>query len=118
MPPRPQKSSASAHDPVALGDVLSQLFATRGYGRIQGDRQVRQIWQEIVGEETGGQTRVTGVKNGVLNVGVANSPLLSELAGFRKSEILARLKSEHADLRIRDIKFRLETRADRKQRTD
>lgn len=118
MPPRSQKSPASAHDPAALGDVLSQLFATRGYGRIQGDRQVREIWQSVVGRETGEQTRVTSVKNGVLNVGVASSTLLSELAGFRKSEILARLKSEHADLRIRDIKFRLESRADRKQSTD
>lgn len=94
-------------EPHALGDVLSQLFALRGYGRVRGDRQLHDIWREVAGEMIARQTRVSGVKNGVLQVGVANSALLSELASFHKFSLLERLQADHPQLRLRDIKFKL-----------
>lgn len=94
-------------DPQPLGDVLSHLFALRGYGRVQGDRQLHDAWRSAAGEQIARQTRVTGVKNGILQVGVASSALLSELAAFHKWSLLDRLRSEHPQLRINDIKFRL-----------
>lgn len=110
MPLRSRKPERSPAEPVALGDALSQLFATRGYGRIQGDRQIREVWANVVGDDIQRQTRVSGIKNGVLHVGVDNSAVLSELVGFQKSEILGKLQHAYPDLRIRDIKFRLESR--------
>jgi hypothetical protein len=89
---------------------LSQLFAARGYGRVQADRQLRTVWQQVAGDEIAGQTRVGGIKGGVLHVGVANSALLGELVSFLKAELLRKMNAEHAELRVRDIKFRLESR--------
>ncbi len=90
-----------------LGDVLSQLFALRGYGRVRGDRQLHDVWREVAGEQIASQTRVAGIRNGVLQVGVASSALLSELAAFHKFSLLERLQAEHASLRIKDLKFKL-----------
>lgn len=104
---RMERSSRTRQEPQALGDVLSQLFAMRGYGRVRGDRQLQEVWSEVAGEVIAKQTRVTGVKNGVLQVGVANSGLLSELASFHKYSLLERLQGDHPQLNLRDIKFRL-----------
>ena len=97
----------SRKEPPRVGDVLSQLFALRGYGRVRGDRQLHDVWREIAGETIAKQTRVSGVKNGVLQVGVASSALLSELAAFHKASLLERLQSEQPLLKVRDIKFKL-----------
>lgn len=94
-------------DPQPLGVVLSQLFALRGYARVQGDRQLHAIWREVAGEKIAAQTKVAGLKNGVLQVGVSSSALLQELQSFHKFSLLDALERDHADLRIRDIKFRL-----------
>jgi predicted nucleic acid-binding Zn ribbon protein len=101
------RTHSSRKEPAPLGDVLSQLFALRGYGRVRGDRQLHDVWRQIAGEQIAGQTRVAGVKNGVLQVGVASSALLSELAAFHKFSLLERLQREHAQLKIKDIKFKL-----------
>jgi predicted nucleic acid-binding Zn ribbon protein len=101
------QTSQSRRDPQALGDVLSQLFALRGYGRVRGDRQLHEVWREVAGETIARQTRVSGVKNGVLQVGVANAGLLSELASFHKFSLLERLRSDHPQLKVKDIKFKL-----------
>lgn len=90
-----------------VGDVLSQLFALRGYGRVRGDRQLHDVWRAAAGEAIAKQTRVAGVRNGVLQVGVASAALLSELAGFHKASLLERLQSDHPQLNVRDIKFKL-----------
>lgn len=94
-------------EPDPLGNVLSQLFALRGYGRVQGQRQLSEHWQEAVGAETAALTKVLGLKNGVLQVAVANAPLMNELASFRKGEILEAMRSQAAGLKVREIKFKL-----------
>ena len=93
--------------PQQLGDVLSQLFALRGYDRPQAGRQLQEIWTQIAGDAIASQTKVQGVKNGVLQVSVTSSGMLQELDGFHKCSLLERLTTEHSDLRIRDLKFRL-----------
>jgi len=109
MNPGPKHRSRpyDTSEPDALGAVISRLFAVRGYGRIQADRQLHSAWKTIVGEEVARQTRVLGLKNGVLQIGVSNSALLSELASFRKQELMEQLKTEQPQLRLRSLKFLL-----------
>ncbi|HEU5118053.1 MAG TPA: DUF721 domain-containing protein [Isosphaeraceae bacterium] len=94
--------------PAALGDVLGELFASRGYGRLRAVGALEAAWSEAVGEPACRQTRVAGLKHGVLTVTVAYPALLEELAAFRKSELLAALR-RHEDLagRLQDIRFRV-----------
>ena len=49
------------------------------------------------------------IRRGVLFVAVDHAPLLSELAGYYRQAILDKLSSQHGDLKIRDLKFKLDS---------
>lgn len=94
--------------PAALGDVLGELFASRGYGRLREAGALEAAWNEAVGEPAARQTKVSGLRHGVLTVLVAYPALLEELAAFRKAELLASLrKNDGLAGRIQDLRFRV-----------
>ena len=93
--------------PHALGDVLSNLFAERGYGRLQAVGELEAAWTGAVGELGARQTQLGGVRRGVLNVTVAHPALLEELASFQKPHLLATLRREVPGTPILDIRFRV-----------
>ena len=74
---------------------------------MQGNSQLVAIWKQVVDERTAERTKVLGLKRGVLEVGVTNSALLNELVSFQKTVLLDRLKAEHPEQNIKDIRFRL-----------
>jgi len=94
-------------DPQPLSAALSELIARRGFARVQGNSQLVTIWKQVVDERTAERTKVLGLKRGVLEVGVTNSALLNELVSFHKTGLLDRLKAEHPEQKIKDIRFRL-----------
>jgi len=100
-----RRQGRSASDPEALGSVLSRLFAARGYGRVQAATEMQTLWAEIAGERVAGETRVLGLKNGILTIGVNSTPLMSELAAFHRENLLAQLQARRGSS-IRDLKFR------------
>lgn len=93
--------------PKALSDILGDLFAARGYGRLRGQKELEEAWNAAVGEPACRQTRIGEVRRGVLNVTVAHSTLLEELAAFRKSSLLAALRQDAPGTVIHDIRFRV-----------
>ena len=93
--------------PKPLGDVLSNLFAERGYGRLQAVGELEAAWNTAVGEVGARQTQIGGVRGGVLNVTVAHPALLEELASFQKPQLLAVLRREIPGTPILDIRFRV-----------
>lgn len=97
-------------EPKAVGELLSELFALRGYGKVQSSRQLQEIWAEVVGQDIADLTRAVAIRNGVLQVAVSNSALLSELASFRKQEFLEEFRLRYADLKVRDMKFKLRSK--------
>jgi len=91
--------------------LVSRLIQMRGYNRPQGDAELRELWASIAGEPIVSGTRVMGLRNGVLTVGVSSSALLSELSAFHHERLLEALQAKHGK-RIRDLKFkRLTTRS-------
>jgi hypothetical protein len=105
--PQSRRVPYDTSEPESLGGVLSKLFALRGLGRPQAQRQLQELWQRAAGPELDSQTRVLHLKNGVLHVAVSNSALLGELAAFRKTELLQALAADTAPIRVRDLKFKL-----------
>lgn len=103
--PGRRDGSKAFSGPQSLGSALSELFALRGYARIQGNAQLLAYWKSVAGESLASQTKVMGIKRGVLQIGVASAPLLSELTAFRKPNLLKQLQEEATELKIRDIKF-------------
>jgi hypothetical protein len=94
-----------ASDPERLSDVLGRLFAARGYGRLQADSELQELWKSVAGHQVAAETRVLGLKNGVLSIGVNSSPLLSELSAFHKEHLLIALQQRRGQA-IRDLRFR------------
>jgi len=95
------------HGPRPLSDILGELFTVRGYGRLRARQELEDAWSAAVGEPNSCQTRLGEVRRGVLNVTVAHSALLEELAAFHKPALLAALRSGAPATTIHDIRFRV-----------
>jgi predicted nucleic acid-binding Zn ribbon protein len=91
--------------PDRLSQAVSDLIALRGWARVRGQAQLAEAWKSVAGASVASGTRVVGIRRGVLQVAVQNSPLLSELAGYHKTAFLAAFSRDHPDLKIRDLKF-------------
>jgi hypothetical protein len=100
-------SNASRRGPRSLAEVLGDLFTVRGYGRLLARQELEDAWNATLGEPYSRQTRLGEVRRGVLNVTVAHSTLLEELAAFRKSALLQALRACVPAMTIHDIRFRV-----------
>ena len=95
--------------PEPLGEILSRLFAARGWGRRQGQLRLERAWEEAVGTAHAPCTRVAGLRRGVLEVEVNNGVLLQELAHFHKRRLLAELRQRLPGTTLTDLRFRAGT---------
>lgn len=96
--------------PTKLKDAISQLIAVRGLARSGANTELRDAWIEISGERVSQNTRVVGLKRGVMEIAVFNSAMLSELVSFQKSTLLKDYKKQFPKHGVRDFRFKLETR--------
>jgi predicted nucleic acid-binding Zn ribbon protein len=92
--------------PERLGEILSRLFAARGWGRRQGRLHLEKAWAEAAGPEFAAHTRPGAVRRGVLEVVVDNAVLLQELAHFHKRRLLEQLRRRLPDIPLTDLRFR------------
>jgi len=100
-------SFKSTGDPIPLGAAVSKLMALRGYGRTRGGQQLHVMWRESAGEQISSRTKVLGVSNGVLKIGVGNAALLGELVSFHRDSLLTAVRKHEFGADIRELKFRL-----------
>ena len=89
-----------------MGDVIAQLMARQGYGRLQSAAIESETWQQAVGPPLGEHTRPGRTRRGVLEITVRNSTVLQELI-FRKTELLDKLAHCLPDANISDLRFRV-----------
>jgi predicted nucleic acid-binding Zn ribbon protein len=99
--------TAANDAPSSLGAALSQLFALKGYAATKGDARLTDAWNAVAGEKIAAMTKVQGIHRGVLQVAVASSAMLGELASFHKLRLVEELKTRHPALKVQDVKFRL-----------
>jgi predicted nucleic acid-binding Zn ribbon protein len=98
-----------ANGPEKIGEILSRLFAARGWGRRQERLRLEQAWAEAVGPDFAPRTRVAGIRRNVLEVEVASAVLLQELAQFHKRRLLEALRKGLSGVTIADLRFRAGT---------
>jgi predicted nucleic acid-binding Zn ribbon protein len=92
--------------PENLADVLGRLFTSRGWGRKNDRLRLESAWADAAGAELQKDTRVLGLKRGVLEVEVRNAVLLGELAQFHKRGLLGKLRKALTGVTLTDLKFR------------
>ena len=92
--------------PEPIGEILSRLFAARGWGRRQDRLRLEEAWAEAAGPELAPHTRVAALRRGVLEVHVANAVLLQELAHFHKRRLLEHLRRRLPGSSVKDLRFR------------
>ena len=92
--------------PRAIGDVLSEVMARRGYARVQCAASYDSAWKESAGPLAARYSRPGKMRGGALEVVVANSTLMQEL-GFQKAALLESLARLLPDEKITNIRFRV-----------
>jgi predicted nucleic acid-binding Zn ribbon protein len=95
-----------ARGPRAIGDVLSELMAKRGFAGVQSSENYAEAWREAAGPMMAAYTRVGQLRRGTLEVVVANSTLMQEL-GFQKKTLLEKLSRLLPDQGIEGLRFRV-----------
>lgn len=106
-PSRGPAPGGRTRGPKPVADILGDLFAARGLARVRATGELEAAWADAVGEPGRGQTRVDGLRRGVLSVTVAHPTLLAELASFQKPTLLAALRRSMGGTPIHDIRFRV-----------
>jgi len=92
--------------PEPLAEILSRLFAARGWGRKQDRMRLERAWSDAIGPDLEPQTRVGGMKRNVLEIEVANGVLLQELTQYHKRRLLEKLRTSLKGVTISDLRFR------------
>ena len=92
--------------PELLGEVLSRLFTARGWGRKQDRLRLEQVWAQAIGADRAKQTRVAGLRRGVLEIEVGSAVLLQELAHFHKRKLLEQIRTNLPSVTVTDLRFR------------
>lgn len=92
--------------PESIADILGRLFTSRGWGRKNDRLNLEAAWAAAVGPEVAAQTKVLGMRRGVLEVEVRGGPLLQELAQYHKRGLLGKLRPALPAVTLTDLKFR------------
>jgi predicted nucleic acid-binding Zn ribbon protein len=92
--------------PQAIGNVLSELMAQRGFARVQSADALHAAWREAAGPLVAAYTRIGQLRAGTLELIVGNSTLVQEL-GFQKQDLIAALARLLPDEQIKSLRFRV-----------
>ena len=95
-----------ARGPQAIGDVLAQLLARRGFAGVRRAAACEDAWRQAAGELAARYSRAGAVRRGTLEVVVANSTLVQELT-FQKPNLLETLGELVPEEKIQDLRFRV-----------
>jgi hypothetical protein len=95
-----------AREPKRAPDIMAAVLQRRGYGRIIENDELASRWAAAVDPRLRPLTRAVRVYRRRLEVLVANSTVMNELA-FAKSALLDRLNERVAGPPIADIRFRI-----------
>lgn len=94
--------------PEPLAEILSRLFATRGWGRRQDRLRLERAWATAAASDPRimPHTRLGAFRRGVLEVEVNDSILYQELAQFHKRLLLKKMRELLPGVQIADLRFR------------
>lgn len=90
-----------------VSSLLQRVIQQRGYAAVQSGDQLLEAWNEAIGKELAGQTRIGKVSRGALQVFVPNPVIRTEVE-FRKGSILKSLQSRLPEFQIQRLTIRVD----------
>ena len=99
-------TQGTAHGPQKIGIAIGELMTRRGYGQVEWREQACQAWQAAVGEHLASKCCMGNIRRGVVEITVASSSVLQELA-FQKQGLLRKIQHSLPNAKIRDLRFRV-----------
>ena len=105
------KISRKISQPEEIKQTVKRELKKSGLERIVNNPEIHDYWENIVGLEIAGKTRVLAYNKGILQIEVFSAALLSELRGFLKTDLLTALREVFpGHLPLIDIKFKAGSR--------
>ena len=95
--------------PEPMKEILSRLFVARGWGRRQARLHLESAGLDAVGPDYAANTRVLGLKRGVLEVEVASAVVVQELSHYHKRRLLQTLRAKLTGHTIKELRFKVGT---------
>ena len=90
---------------LRLGQLLKEAFPKKSLID-KNCQKVMSIWSEVVGNEIYKSSRITGIKNGIMYVGVESSAMIHHLTNFEKYAIIHKINNVMGMKYIEDIRFK------------
>ena len=87
-----------------VGDILPAVLKSIGLDKRLKERELLELWPEVVGEGIASRTRAVRVERGVLYVEVMHSAWLQELH-FMEKQIYRKLRNAAPDIEFKRIRF-------------
>jgi predicted nucleic acid-binding Zn ribbon protein len=88
-----------------VGDIVAQVLKKAGLNdRLAEETMIRE-WAVMVGDFLAGQSKPTGLRNGVLQVAVLQAAVRYDLERNLKREILNRLQQRFGKSIVKDLRF-------------
>ncbi len=94
------------YGPRKLGDVLGAVLAKYDAVGTTAKIDLERAWHAAIGPELAPKAKAGAFRRGTLEILVDSSPLLQELAGFRKEELLAAVQQHVRHSKVTALKFR------------
>lgn len=101
-----QKRQRFRRRPKRTADLLSQLFARKGYGQSQSINELEEAWEIAAGPKFCKSTKAGKINRGVLEIHVASSAAIQQL-GFHKKQLLSAMQQQLPHNKIHDLRFKL-----------
>jgi len=101
----PERYFHSRNKVVRLGQLLKDAFPKKRFID-KNCQKVMSIWSEVVGNEIYRSTKITGIKNGIVYVGVESSAMIHYLTNFEKYAIIHKINNVMGMKYIEDIRFK------------
>jgi hypothetical protein len=90
-----------------VSSLLQRVIQQKGYAAVQSTNELLDVWNEAVGKDLIGQTRVGKVARGALQVFVPNQVIRTEVE-FRKGTILRVLQARLPEFHIQRLTIRVD----------
>jgi len=103
---RTDRGQGQSPAPEKVGEILSRLFAARGWGQRHERVRLEEAWADVIGSQGRRHTTVGVFRRGVLEIVVDSAVLLQELAHYQKRGLLEQLRSRLPEVTLNDLRFR------------